>query len=427
MSELKFDIFADLQARGLISQCTDEEVLKEHLNTGMRTLYCGFDPTADSLHIGSLVPLLTLRRFQLAGHRPLSLVGGATGLIGDPSFKAQERVLNSDDIVEGFVSKLKTQISPFLDFENGENAAKMVNNLDWTQPMSVITFLRDIGKHYSVNNMLNKESVKQRIDRDGSGISFTEFSYSILQGMDFLELYKAENCTLQLGGSDQWGNIVSGTDLTRRSTGKHVFALTLPLITKADGTKFGKTESGTVWLSAHKTSAYAFYQFWINTMDEDVEKFLKLFTFLTIEEIAKISAEHAEAPFKRLGQKTLAEDVTRTVHGEEGLEAAKRITEALFSGSLDTLTADDLAQIGQDGMPSASIDTSEITLMDALKETGIASSNREARDFIKANAISVNGEKVTDIEKSLSAADALHGKYIILRRGKKNYAMLTLS
>ena len=284
----------DLRARGLIFQIAGEDELPAWLDGGSRTLYCGFDPTADSLHIGSLVPLLMLRRFQLAGHKPLALVGGATGLIGDPSFKAQERQLNTPDVVAGWVDKLKDQVSRFIDFDAGEASAEVVNNLDWTADMDVLTFLRDVGKHFSINAMIQKESVKQRIEREGSGISVTEFTYMILQSFDFAELNKRHDCTLQIGGSDQWGNITGGIDLTRRTQGNQVFGLTMPLITKADGTKFGKTESGTIWLSADKTSPYAFYQFWLGCADADVYRFLKYFTFLDVSEIDEIERADAE-------------------------------------------------------------------------------------------------------------------------------------
>ena len=287
-------LIADLRARGLLFQVAGEEALPGWLDGGMRTLYCGFDPTADSLHIGSLVPLLTLQRFQRAGHRPIALVGGATGLIGDPSFKAQERQLNTPEVVGGWVEKIRDQVSRFIDFDAGPRSALVVNNLDWTQGMDVLTFLRDIGKHFSVNAMVQKESVRQRIEREGAGISYTEFSYMILQALDFAELANRHDCTLQLGGSDQWGNITAGIDLSRRLHGKQVYGLTLPLITKADGTKFGKTESGTIWLDPARTSPYAFYQFWLGTADADVYRFLRYFTFLDVAEIEAIERADAE-------------------------------------------------------------------------------------------------------------------------------------
>ena len=290
MTQQNTDLLADLQARGLIAQMTAEEELRAHLSSGRRTLYCGFDPTADSLHLGHLVPLLVLKRCQDAGHNPIALVGGATGMIGDPSFKAAERSLNTSDVVASWADKIKGQVSQFISFEGVDNPARVVNNLDWTGNMNVIDFLREIGKHFSVNAMINKESVQQRLNREGSGISFTEFSYALLQGMDFAELNRLYDCTLQVGGSDQWGNIVGGIDLSRRQNQAQVFGLTVPLVTKSDGTKFGKTESGAVWLDPKKTSQYSFYQFWLGTADADVYKFLKYFTFLSIEEIEAIEA-----------------------------------------------------------------------------------------------------------------------------------------
>ncbi|MBQ0785154.1 MAG: tyrosine--tRNA ligase, partial [Amphritea sp.] len=304
-------LLQDLNARGLIAQMTSEEELEQHLAEGSVTLYCGFDPTADSLHIGSLVPLLALKRFQQAGHKPLALVGGATGLIGDPSFKAQERKLNDDSTVANWVEKLKGQVSQFIDFDSGDNSAEVVNNLDWTRDLDVLTFLRDVGKHFSVNQMIAKESVKQRIDREGEGISFTEFTYMILQSFDYQQLNASHNCTLQIGGSDQWGNITGGTELTRRMNGNKAFGLTLPLITKSDGTKFGKTESGTIWLSPNKTSPYAFYQFWLQTSDADAYGFLKYFTFLSVEEIDALEKADAERDGRPEAQSVLAREVTR--------------------------------------------------------------------------------------------------------------------
>src|SRR6056300_1967839 len=309
-------LIEDLRARGLIFQIAGEERFIDWLEEKPRSLYCGFDPTADSLHIGSLVPLLMLRRFQDAGHKPIALVGGATGLIGDPSFKAQERQLNTPDVLAGWVDKLKAQVSRFISFDDTPSSAIVVNNLDWTANIDVLTFLRDIGKHFSINAMIQKESVKQRIEREGSGISYTEFTYMILQSYDFAELNKRYDCGLQLGGSDQWGNITGGIDLTRRLYGGQVFGLTMPLITKADGTKFGKTESGTIWLDPSKTSPYAFYQFWLNTADADVYKFLRYFTFLPVEDIAAIEAADAAREGRPEAQGVLAQEVTRLVHGD---------------------------------------------------------------------------------------------------------------
>ena len=329
MLESQNPLLKDLQARQLIAQTTAVEELDAHLSEQPRVLYCGFDPTADSLHLGHLVPLLVLKRFQQFGHKPVALVGGATGLIGDPSFKAAERQLNTPDVVAGWVDRIKAQVSQFIDFDCGENSAVVANNLDWAGDMNVLDFLREVGKHFSVNAMINKESVQQRINREGSGISFTEFSYALLQGMDFAELNRRYDCTLQIGGSDQWGNIVGGIDLARRQNQARTFGLTVPLITKADGTKFGKTEGGAVWLDPKKTSQYAFYQFWMNTADADVYRFLQFFTFLPVEEIEAIKKADEEREGRPQAQQVLAREATRLVHGEEGLAAAERITAAL--------------------------------------------------------------------------------------------------
>jgi len=412
-------LLEDLKARGLVAQTTADEELHQHLSSGCQTLYCGFDPTADSLHIGSLVPLLTLKRFQLAGHKPLALVGGATGLIGDPSFKANERQLNSDDIVENWVAKIKTQVSAFIEFGEQENAAEVVNNLDWIGQMDCISFLRDVGKHFSVNAMIQKESVKQRIDREGAGISFTEFSYMLLQSYDFAALNKATGCSLQIGGSDQWGNITGGIELTRRMNKEKVFGLTLPLVTKADGTKFGKTESGTIWLDPAKTSPYAFFQFWITTLDADVYKFLRYFTFLSIEEIAAIEEKDKTIEGRPQGQAILAQEVTRIVHGEEGLASAQRITQALFSGDLSTLSESDLAQLAQDGLPATQVYETQKSLVELLTSCELAKSNKMAREFINNGAVTINGEKQLNSELVLQKSDALYAKYTVIKRGKR--------
>lgn len=421
------NLLADLKARGLIAQMTGETVIEEFLSESPRTLYCGFDPTADSLHIGSLVPLLTLKRFQLAGHKPLALVGGATGLIGDPSFKAQERKLNTPDVVADWVSKIKDQVSAFIDFDRGESSAEVVNNLDWTQNLNVLDFLRDIGKHFSVNNMVNKESVRQRIDREGAGISFTEFTYMILQSYDFAELYKQHECTLQIGGSDQWGNIVGGVDLARKLHGGQVFGLTLPLVTKADGTKFGKTESGTIWLDPKKTSPYAFYQFWLGTADADVYKFLKYFTFLSVAEIDQVQAEDEKAEGRPKAQKVLAEEMTKLVHGEAGLAAAERITSAMFSGSAEQLSEDDLEQLALDGLPSTSIARSNLAdkpFTSLLAECGMVKAGREVKDALGRNAVWVNGAAKgaadnMEVESSFALENAFHGRFYLVKLGKK--------
>ncbi|ENT1328370.1 tyrosine--tRNA ligase [Neisseria gonorrhoeae] len=426
-------VIQDLQSRGLIAQTTDIEALDALLNEQKIALYCGFDPTADSLHIGHLLPVLALRRFQHAGHTPIALVGGATGMIGDPSFKAAERSLNSAETVAGWVGSIRSQLTPFLSFEGG-NAAIMANNADWFGSMNCLDFLRDIGKHFSVNAMLNKESVKQRIDRDGAGISFTEFAYSLLQGYDFAELNKRHGAVLEIGGSDQWGNITAGIDLTRRLNQKQVFGLTLPLVTKSDGTKFGKTEGGAVWLNAKKTSPYQFYQFWLKVADADVYKFLKYFTFLSIEEIGVVEAKDKASGSKPEAQRILAEEMTRLIHGEEALAAAQRISESLFAEDQSRLTESDFEQLALDGLPAFEV-SDGINAVEALVKTGLAASNKEARGFVNAKAVLLNGKPAEANNPNHAAErpdDAYlligeykrFGKYTILRRGKRNHALL---
>ncbi|MFS8651807.1 MAG: tyrosine--tRNA ligase [Caldibacillus sp.] len=412
----------DLQYRGLIQQITDEEGLRKLLSEEKITLYVGFDPTADSLHIGHLLPILMLRRFQLAGHRPIALVGGATGLIGDPSGKKTERTLNPVETVMEWVEKIKEQLSRFLDFDRKDNPAMVTNNYQWTGDMDVITFLRDIGKNFSLNYMLAKESVQSRLE---SGISFTEFSYQILQALDFLKLYETENCRLQVGGSDQWGNITAGLELIRKVKGDEAkaYGLTVPLVTKADGTKFGKTEGNAVWLDAEKTTPYEFYQFWINTDDRDVVKYLKYFTFLSHEEIDELARLTEEQPEKRFAQKALAEEMTRLVHGEKALEQAVRISEALFSGNIKELTAQEIEQ-GFKDVPSFENRENITNLVELLVQANITPSKRQAREDIKNGAIYINGERITDLQYELSDADKIEGKYTIIRRGKKKYFLI---
>lgn len=416
-------LIQDLQARGLIAQQTDAAALDELLTKESVTLYCGFDPTADSLHLGHLVPVLVLKRFQQFGHKPIALVGGATGMIGDPSFKATERKLNTPDVIAGWVDKIRGQVSPFLSFE-GDNAAIMANNYDWFGGMGALEFLRDIGKHFSVNQMIKKEAVQQRISREDQGISYTEFSYSLLQGYDFAELYKRHGCVLQIGGSDQWGNITAGTDLTRRLHQHQVYGLTLPLVTKADGTKFGKTEGGAVWLDAKKTSPYAFYQFWMNTADADVYKFLRYFTFLSLDEIAAIEEQDKNSSGKPQAQRILAEQVTALVHGQAAVEAAQRISASLFSGSVADLTESDLAQLAQDGMPSVQLPRDNAGLIDTLVAGGLAKSKSEARTFIQSGAVSINGYKADSLEHQIADGERLFGQYSLLKRGKKNHTLI---
>ena len=423
----------ELQQRGLIAQTTDAEALQQLLDQEQISLYCGFDPTADSLHIGHLLPVLALRRFQLAGHKPIALVGGATGMIGDPSFKAVERSLNTPETVAGWVEKIRNQLTPFLSFD-GENAAVMANNHDWFGGMGCLDFLRDIGKHFSVNAMMNKESVKQRLDRDDVGISFTEFAYSLLQAYDFTQLNSRHACKLQIGGSDQWGNITAGIDLTRRLNKDTVYGLTLPLVTKSDGTKFGKTEGGAVWLDAKKTSPYQFYQFWLKVADADVYKFLKFFTFLSVEEIDAIEAADQASGSKPEAQRILAEQMTRLIHGEEALAAAQRISASLFAEDQSDLTESDFEQLALDGLPSFKAEGS-VNVVEALVLAELAKSNKEGRGFVASGAVALNGavavannpehapEKPDDAFM-LTEADKRFGKYTIVRRGKKLHALL---
>lgn len=411
----------ELTRRGLVAQNSDPVALDSHLATP-RTVYCGFDPTAGSLHIGHLVPLLMLRRFQLAGHTPVALVGGATGLIGDPSFKATERNLNSAQTVQGWVASLSAQIKALLPASEGLAAPLLVNNADWMGQMSALDFLRDIGKHFSVNAMLARESVRQRLARPDQGISFTEFSYALLQSQDFAVLNQRLGCTLQIGGNDQWGNITSGMDLTRRLHQAQVYGMTLPLITKADGTKFGKTEGGAIWLDPALTSPYAFYQFWLGTADEDVYRFLRYYSFMPLSEIEALEAEDAKRQGRKLAQQVLADELTELVHGKGALAAVQRISELLFSGEVARLGESDLAQLAQDGMPGCRIE-GETDLVTLLVESGLANSKRIARELLAAGAISLNGEIRRD--EPLTAADRLFGRYLLLRRGKKQYRLVT--
>ncbi|MFN7250628.1 MAG: tyrosine--tRNA ligase [Anaerobacillus sp.] len=418
------NLLKDLEYRGLINQVTDLEGLTKQLEEGQITLYCGFDPTGDSLHIGHLLTVLTLRRFQLAGHKPLALVGGATGLIGDPSGKKAERTLNEKEIVVQFSNRIKDQLLRFLNFD-GENSAKIVNNYDWIGNLDVISFLRDVGKNFGINYMLAKDSVESRIQ---SGISFTEFSYMILQSYDFLKLYEQENCRLQIGGSDQWGNITAGLELIRKSTDEEgkAYGFTIPLVTKSDGTKFGKTEGGAIWLDQEKTSPYELYQFFINTDDRDVIKFLKFFTFLTHEAIDRLAEEVATVPEKRSAQRKLAEEVTRLVHGEGALAQAIRISEALFNGDIASLNASEIKQ-GFKDVPSYECQEEEISLLDLLVTAKISPSKRQGREDIQNGAIYVNGERKTELETVITKEDRIEGQFTIIRRGKKKYFLIKYS
>ena len=417
----------ELRWRGLLTQVSDEQGLIDYLDSGCQSLYCGFDPTADSLHVGSLVPLLALRRFQLQGHRPLLLLGGATGMIGDPSGRDNERSLNELETVSNWTQALREQVSGFLEFDTKDGtAAKIVNNLDWTRDLPVVEFLRDIGKHFSVNSMIQRDSVKSRLARTNEGISYTEFSYMLLQAMDFLRLAQNEGCFLQIGGSDQWGNIISGIDLIRRYTGRSAFAFTMPLVTKADGTKFGKSAAGAVWIDPRKTSQYVFYQFWLNTADEDVVKFLKLFTFLSQSEIQSLEVEVLDRPELREAQKKLAQEVTTIVHGKKAVVAAERISAALFAGDIGQLLESDLRELQQDGMPCTSC-AAGTGLLAVIVEAGLTKSTGEARKLIQANGIKLNGDSIDDVGRGLTFEDALFKRFYLLRKGKKNYHLITRS
>lgn len=413
-------ILDELRWRGVLAQSTDEQALREALSAGPVTLYCGFDPTAPSLHIGNLVQILTLRRMQDAGHRPLGLVGGATGLIGDPKMTA-ERTLNDPEVVAGWVERIRKQIEPLLRFD-GPNAARIVNNLDWTAGLSAIDFLRDVGKHYRLGTMLAKETVARRLASD-QGISFTEFSYQILQGMDFLELYRRYGCTLQSGGSDQWGNLLSGVELTRKVEGAAVHALATPLITKADGTKFGKTESGTVWLDPEMTSPYAFYQFWLNQADADVAGYLKVFTFRTQEEIAELERAVAERPQAREAQRALAEDVTTLVHGADATRSVVAASQALFGrGDLAGLDERTLGAAVAE-LPRATLGDEPREVVDLLVEAGLVASRGAGRRAIAEGGVSVNNERVSAEDAVVGTGDLLHGRWALLRRGKRSLAV----
>ena len=424
-------IISRLSDLGLIAQLSATEELEDHLNTGTRTVYCGFDPTADSLQVGNLVPLLALRRFQLSGHRPLLLVGGATGMIGDPGGRDSERELQSPEKVERKLARIREQAAQFLDFDCGDTSAVIVNNMDWTLDLTVIDYLRDIGKHFSVNAMIQKESVRRRLEDDSQGISYAEFSYMILQSYDFAILNRDYDCTIQMGGSDQWGNITAGIDLIRRMGGGQTYAITYPLITKADGTKLGKSSSGAIWLDPQMTSPFSFYQFWRNTADGDVMNYLRVFTFLSEERLRALEASNLENPGGREAQIALAREVTRLVHDEAGLEAAERITTALFSNRLTDLSADDLGQLAQDGMDVTHI-VGEALLTDVLVEAGLAATPRgevtlgQARKLIQGHGVSVNGDKADDIEMILTRSDALHGRYFIVQKGKKNHHLVVV-
>jgi len=419
------NLIEDLRWRGLLAQSTDEAALLESLKKPI-TLYCGFDPTAPSLHTGNLVVLLVLRRFQLAGHNPIALVGGATGLVGDPSGKNEERTLNSTEIVEGWVNRIRGQVSAFLDFDTPKNPAQVVNNLDWTSPLSAIEFLRDIGKHFSVNQMLSKDSVSARLE--GGGISYTEFSYQVLQSYDFLELYRRNNCTLQVGGSDQWGNIVAGLDLIRRVEQGSGHALTVPLLMKADGTKFGKTAGGSVWLDPEMTSPYAFFQFWLNSDDKDVINFLKVFSFKSPDEIKELEKSHNENPGLREAHRALARELTSLVHSEETTQRVEAAARALFGqGELSELDEATLASALAE-LPRTTISAQEEipTWVDLLAATGVVDSKSAARRIVKEGGAYLNNEKISGEDFRLEKTHFLCGKYAVLRKGKRDLAAVEL-
>lgn len=416
------NIFEELKARGLVFQTTDEEALVKALTEGQVSYYSGYDPTADSLHLGHLVPILVMRHLQLAGHKPYALVGGATGLIGDPSFKDAERSLQTKDTVDGWVSKIQGQLSRFLDFDKGDNKAEMVNNYDWFSGISFIDFLRDVGKYFTVNYMMSKESVKKRIE---TGISYTEFAYQIMQGYDFYELNDKHNVSLQIGGSDQWGNMTAGTELLRRKADKTGHVMTVPLITDSTGKKFGKSEGNAVWLDADKTSPYEMYQFWLNVMDDDAIRFLKIFTFLSLDEISEIEKEFEAARHERLAQKILAREVVSLVHGGDAYRQALHITEQLFAGNIQNLSAKELKQ-GLNNVPNYAVQAEDDrNLVEILVASGVVNSKRQAREDIQNGAIYINGERIQNLEYKLTDTDKIDNELTVIRRGKKKYFVLT--
>ena len=422
-------IIEELEWRDLISDCTDREGLQERLAKGPITLYCGFDPTADSLHVGSLVPLLALRRFQLCGHHPIAVAGGATGSIGDPSGKTAERQLLTHELLKANIEGVKVQLGSFMEFEGVENAAQLVDNADWTAPLSFLDVLRDIGKHFKVNAMVSKESVRARMEDRDVGISYTEFSYMILQALDFHHLCETQDCELQIGGSDQWGNITAGIDLIHRKQNRQAYGLTLPLITNADGTKFGKTESGAVWLDVNRTSIYQFYQFWVRADDRDVVRYLKYFTFLSRDEVEELASQHEAEPHARIAHKALAREVTALVHGEEAVTEAIRASEILFGGELEGITEATFREVAGE-VPTCELSTDRfggegLWLPELLHEAGLAQSRGQARKDVKGGGVYVNGKRIDDEQHKLTTSDLMFGKYVLLRRGKRNYAVVT--
>ncbi len=421
-------ILAELEWRGLISDCTDREALATRLASPI-TLYCGFDPTADSLHVGNLVPLLALRRFQQLGHHPIAIAGGATGSIGDPSGKSAERQLLTREVLDHNIDRVKGQLKRLLDFESPTNPARLLDNAAWTANVSYLDFLRDIGKHFSVNQMVAKESVRARMEDREVGISYTEFSYMLLQAYDFYVLCRDSQCELQIGGSDQWGNITAGIDLTRKKLGRTVYGLTLPLITNADGSKFGKTAAGAVWLDAARTSVYRFYQFWINTDDRDVIRYLKFFTFLSRETIAALEAQHVANPGAREAHRALAQAVTDLIHGETATQEAFRASTILFGGSLEGIgegTFNEIVgEVPTREVTRAQLDGQGMPLLDLLVHAGLCSSKGQARKDIQGGGIYLNNVREADPQRTVSAGELLFGKHLLLRKGKKNYTVVT--
>lgn len=416
------NLLDDLIHRGYVHDHTDQTELMSVLGKGGVSLYCGFDPTADSLHIGNLVPIVGLMRFQRSGNRPIALIGGGTGMIGDPSGKSEERNLLGPEVLEYNLKGIRYQLEKFLDFDAGPKSARMLNNAEWLNEVRLIDFFRDIGKHFSIGYMMAKESVKSRIA--DAGISYTEFSYMALQAYDFLHLFEQENCTLQIGGSDQWGNITAGIELIRRVHGKSVLGMTFPLITTSDGKKFGKTEEGNIWLDPKKTSPYRFSQYWIQTDDRDVGRFLKYFTFLPVDEIDEIEKEHLKFPEKRDGQRFLAQELTTLVHGRAAARSAERAAKILFGAQLDGIEKNDLLSAAEEMPKTLQSGAPPYPLVDILLETGLSKSKSMARNDLRGGGIYVNNRRITNEESVLSVSDILFGQYILLRKGKKNYHLL---
>jgi tyrosyl-tRNA synthetase len=423
-------ILEELDWRGLIADCTDREALTRQLAAGPITLYAGFDPTADSLHVGNLVPLLGLRRFQLFGHKPIAIAGGATGSIGDPSGKAVERTLLTREILDRNIARVKEQLTRLLDFEAKGNPAQLLDNADWTAGVSYLDFLRDIGKHFSVNMMVAKESVRARMEDREVGISYTEFSYMLLQAFDYYVLCRDRDCRLQIGGSDQWGNITAGSDLTRKKLGKTVYGLTLPLITNADGSKFGKTAAGAVWLDPQKTSVYRFYQFWINVDDRDVIRYLKFFTFLPREEISALEQQHATNPGARAAHRALAKAATDLIHGEAATAEAMRASEILFGGSLEGIAESTfneiVGEVPTKQLDKARLEGEAIPLIELLVHSGLCTSKGQARKDVEGGGINLNNVREANVQRTVSASDLLFSKHLLLRKGKKNYTVISV-